>query len=254
MKKLIMGLALSLTLLSSSTPTAAAVSIQGTYSQWELPPSGAGYYNLDMPVFTSNDPQASPGQATPAYYYATQFWFANPGLNGGYIGLQSDGDGKRAIFSIWDASDAACGPVVGAICRPFSGEGEGYQTMIPYDWQAGHAYRTRVWAVGVDEGGAWWLGAILDDMTGADTIIGTIRVPHGRGWLGGTLLNFVEWYGPQPATCQDLPISVVFFGPPRGDNGAVVAGAPRYAYGTGACPSSITPYGEWARHRNGWGD
>lgn len=230
------------------------VSVQQTYSDWALPATDGGYWNIDTPVFPSNLPQRGPGQEGLSYFYAAQFGFSR-GADPGYIGIQID-QSQRAIFSIWGATGASCSTVAGAICRPFTGEGDGWQTAVPYQWVAGHYYETRVWAVGSDADGDWWLGALLDRTPGAEaeTIIGTLRVPHGRGWLSGNVSTWVEWYGPPARTCQALPISVVYFGPSRGNNGTAIAGAPSSHLGSGACPSSVSTYGEWARHRNGWGD
>ncbi len=126
--------------------------------------------------------------------------------------------------------------------------------MIPYKWVAGHSYRTRVWAVRTDASGEWWLGAIIDDTLGTEAIIGSIRVPIGRGRLSGHITTWTEWYGAEVATCNQLPISVVFFGPPRANGGTVYAGSPRNWFGRGLGRSSLSTYEEWARQRNGWGN
>src|SRR5690242_17244681 len=115
---------------SATQPAFAAVRPQGTYSDWALP--GSGYYNIDTPIFPSNDPRPAPGQQNQAYFYSSQFGFTNG--PGGYVGIQTDANGKRAVFSIWDANGVSCSSVRGAICQRFTGEGDGYQTMIPYNW------------------------------------------------------------------------------------------------------------------------
>lgn len=252
MKRLIVLIVTVLaTVIGSSRPAVAGVTIQGTYSDFNFP--GQGYFNIDTPLFPSNDPTAGPGQVNPAYFYSSQFSFT--GGPGGYIGIQKDVNGKRAIFSIWGANAACCSTEPGAICRPFGGEGEGYQTMIPFNWVAGHSYRTRVWTVSKDNAGEWWLGALIDDTARFEKIIGTIRVPHGRGWLGSWMVTWTEFYGPQAASCKELPLSVVFFGRPSANAGAVRAGAPVLHLGAGACSSSVTNWDSyWVRHRNGWGN
>src|SRR5947207_4890870 len=91
--------ALALLAGGTSWPTpAVAVGPHGTYSDWSLP--GSGYYNIDTPIFPSNDPRPAPGQVSQAYFYSAQFGFVHG--PGGYIGIQTDGRGKRAIFSIWN--------------------------------------------------------------------------------------------------------------------------------------------------------
>jgi hypothetical protein len=244
-------LIVSLAALAAGTSWPApafAVGPRGTYSDWSFP--GSGYYNIDTPIFPSNDPRPAPGQVSQAYFYSSQFGFAHG--PGGYIGIQTDGRGKRAIFSIWNANDASCSDVPEAICRPFSGEGNGYQTIIPYDWVAGHSYRTRVWELRTDGAGEWWIGAIIDDTTGAEAVIGSIRVPRGRGWLSGAVNTWVEWYAAQAPDCGQVPVSVVFFGPPTANAREVSAGSSSNHYGNGACPSLLSNYAEWARHHNGW--
>lgn len=238
--------------LAVAQPAVAGVVPQGTYSDWNLPNRPAeGFYNIDGTIYPSNDPVAGTGQSQPWLFYSSQFGIVNG--DGGYIGIQKDPNGKRAIFSIWGANGASCASVAGAICRPFTGEGDGYQTMIPYNWVAGHYYRTRVWAVSTDANGDWWVGAIIDDTTATEQVIGYIRVPLSYQWLNGYTINWVEWYGPQSSTCAQLPSSTVYFAPPRANNGAVVASAPHNHLGGGACPSTIQMYGEWARHHNGSG-
>ena len=236
--------------LAFATSPSAPISPQGTYSDWSLP--GNDYYNIDTPIVPVNDPRPSRGQVNQAYFYASQFGFT--GGPGGYAGIQTDANGKRAIFSIWDADQALCSGVAGAICQPFGGEGVGYQTMIPYPWTARHAYRTRVWALNKDASGEWWLGAILDDTLGTEAIIGSIHVPTGRGRLSGTIYTWVEWYAPQASNCTQLPLSLVFFGRPRANAGSAEAGSPTNHYGAGACPSLISGNGARVRHRNGWGN
>jgi len=226
------------------------VGIQGTYSHWTLPnmPSG-GFYNIDGYIFPSNDPLPSSGQVYPAYFFSNQFTFV--GGQGGYIGLQKDANGKRAIFSIWETNGVQCSGVAGAICRPFSGEGVGHQTMIPFNWQAGRSYRMRVWVAGTDAGGEWWVGAVQDTTTGVETQIGLIRVPFGRGWLGNWVSTWVEWYGAQVSDCGQLPGATTYFGAPWANAGTVVSPKPQNRLGSGACPSSVTMENGWARHRNG---
>ncbi len=227
--------------------------IRGTYSDWYLPAQGTGYYNYDQTIFPGNLPMPGAGQVTPTYYYASVFEYRNTPGSGGYLGLQVDGNGRRAIFSIWNARAARPSAEPGALARPFDGEGVGYQTMIPYDWQPGHYYRMRVWAVGTDAGGEWWLGVVIDDTTGRETVIGTIQVAPGRGWIAPHIGNFVEWYGQKGDSCAQLPLSDVYFGPPKGDAGSALAGAPSNSFGGGACASALSMYGEWAHHRNGAG-
>jgi hypothetical protein len=129
--------------LAGFTGTASAVGPQGTYTDWWLPNLPAeGFFNIDGYITPVNEPTVGPGQVQFAYFYSSQFGIVDG--DGGYIGIQTDGNGKRAIFSIWGANGAQCADVAGAICQPFTGEGDGYQTLVPYEWVPGHRYRTRV--------------------------------------------------------------------------------------------------------------
>lgn len=229
---------------------ASAVGPQGTYSDWWLPDQPPeGFFNLDGFISPANEPTVGPGQVQLAYFYSSQFGIVDG--DGGYIGIQKDANGKRAIFSIWGANAARCADAAGAICRPFTGEGDGYQTMVPYAWSPGHRYRTRVWAVDSDAAGDWWVGELADLTAGTAQVVGYIRVPLGYRWLKNYVINWVEWYAPQAANCDQLPSSAVYFGPPDANAGGVHASTPNNHLGSGACPSSIQMVGMRALHRNG---
>jgi hypothetical protein len=233
---------------------------QGTYTDftyWANYPS-SGYFNFDKLMYVANDPKPRIGQVTQAYFYSHQF--GSVGGDGGYIGIQTDGNGKRAIFSWWAAIGASCSPQPGAICRPFSGEGTGYQTMIPYSWQVGHYYRTRVWIVSQNNTAETWVGAVQDRGTnntaGTEVVIGYITVPRSFGYLSYVSVNWVEWYAPRAANCDQLPYSSVTFYPTQANAGAVTANFPGINHlGGGNCPSTITnvatPAGPAVRHENG---
>src|SRR5262249_9370340 len=119
----------------------SALSEQATYTWWQhLSPPASGFRMMRSWIFVEHEPASRPGQAPPAYLHSYQFHFNAAGSDGGYIGLQKDSQGMRAIFSVWGATGATCSPVPGAICRPFGGEGTGYQTMVPYTWHGGSFY------------------------------------------------------------------------------------------------------------------
>ena len=235
-------------------PAVAGVGTQGTYSDWIFPdmPAG-GFQEIEDMIYPANDPAAKPGQVAQAYFYSSQFGIVSG--DGGYIGIQTDTGNspapKKAIFSIWGANAARCSTVEGALCQPFTGEGDGYQTLIPYEWVAGHQYRTRVRALDSDAGGDWWVGEITDETTGDTQIVGYIRVPSVYEGLSYYVINWVEWYAPQAETCDQLPSSTVYFSPARANGGAYVAGAPNNHLGGGACPSEVEMAGDWVSHHNG---
>ncbi|AFE06217.1 hypothetical protein COCOR_05148 [Corallococcus coralloides DSM 2259] len=235
-----------------ATTSQSLVKVNQTYSYWDVQNVPAqGLYNFDLTIFPSNDPAADATHVAPWYFYAAQFAFKTGG-DAGYIGIQTDPNGKRAVFSIWGANGATCSNVSGAICQPFSHEGVGYQTMVPFNWVAGQYYRVRVWQNGADAEGEWWLGVIINDSTQTETVVGRIRVPWGRNWLSGSIINWVEWYGPGTDNCTQLTSSTVYFAPPKGNAGTLTAPPPYNTTGQGPCASDVSVYGEWMRHYNGW--
>lgn len=249
-----MAMGVALAGLLDAGPAWAQVIPGGTYSEWTVPNQPAdGFFNIDTTIFPSNEPAPGPGQVQPWLFYSSQFGIVGSGV-GGYIGIQKDPNGKRAIFSIWNANGAQCAPLPGALCRPFTGEGDGYQTLVPYNWVAGRHYRTRVWVLSSDASGEWWIGEVKDETTGIAQVIGYIRVPSHWKWLDGYVVNWAEWYGPKPATCSQVPRWMVYFSPPRANGGALAAGPAYNHTRTDACPfSGITTYSLWAGHHSGTG-
>lgn len=92
------------------------------------------------------------------------------------LACRTDVNGKRAIFSIWNAYGAQCSSVPGAICQPFTGQGDGYQTLIPYNWVVSHHYYVYVYA----DSPGWLGGWVYDQELGTWTLIGAIQV--GTNW------------------------------------------------------------------------
>lgn len=232
---------------------AHATTQQGTYSNWRAPagaPAG-GWEGIGEYVYPVNDPKPTAGQAPQAYFYSNQFGVST---TGGYVGIQTDINGKRAIFSLWGATSATCSPVPGAICQPFGGEGTGYQTLIPYAWQAGVRYFTYV---SRDPNQCnKWNGSISDGST--TTAIGSIVVPGCGGITDGNS-TWVEWYAANPADCSGYPSADVYFYPTRYDRAANVPG--EYSPGTdsdnvtdGTCSSAIVnDASPWKHHHRGFG-
>ncbi|HEX2042610.1 MAG TPA: hypothetical protein VHF24_08225 [Acidimicrobiales bacterium] len=189
---------------------------QGTYTDWFWPPppvgadglTGYSSFEHSLTVEVDPGPQAS-------YFYAHQFTLV--GGAGGYLGLQTRGRadgtwGRIAIFSIWDAV-AARGP---APVR-FTGEGEGWTCRIMYPWQGGRPYRMHLRT----RARAWWVASVADAVTGNETEIGWIQVPHRWQRLDGWSVMWTEWYGGPLARCADLPHSSVVFHTPSADDGRV---------------------------------
>jgi hypothetical protein len=212
---------------------------------WEEFPSTGGWTELDQAIHPDNVP-GSPSQPPPTYFYAIQFGFLNDGGCGGYMGFQIDTANnpapKKAIFSIWCALGAQ-GP---GIAQPFGGEGNGYQTLIGYPWVGGHEYKLSLRRTSPTA--AEWSTYVTDVTAGtAEAWVGTIQVPATWGGLKGYSDDFVEWYGPHPASCHDQPYAQVHFRQPTVTDGTTThpipldAGTLNTNYGTGACPIPPSP-------------
>lgn len=195
----------------------------GAYTEWhwpEPPPDGdgsPGYKSFELGLTIEREPPADVGY----------FWSHQVELQDGdtaYFGLQTLGrrpdgsEGKVAIFSIWKALGAR-GP---GIAQPFSGEGEGYQTVIPYAWKPGRMYRLRMFRSGESRRGTEWSATVRDESSGEVSPIGTITVPKKWGGLGAWSVMWSERYtGPEVRTCDDVGYSRVTFTAPTADGGSV---------------------------------
>lgn len=237
---------------------ASAIIPANTYTDWNIPEpcsvNSAGHYQCGF--FSSEQtiaPLNLPG-VNASYFYASQFYFYTVDQGegtGGYMGLQKDSRGRRAIFSIWSAMYATAAP--GGTAGPFDGEGAGYQAAIPYGWQANHSYRFQVIKesnFGAIFGATAWGGYIRDLTTMTPKIkIGTIYIPSANRLLQGRRSNFTEYYGDHYSTCAMYPRAAVHFLAPSGNNTHVYAvNKPRTSVSGGlACPASVTPiwYGNW---------
>lgn len=249
-RALVLGLAL---VLLWGNPALAVVP-NGVYSWWDMP-SGP-HYNLDSTIFVGNHVDQS---KNPAWFMAHQFAPAN-GSPGGYIGLQVDNNtgwtnvpnnGKRVLFSWWGAVGASCSNVPGAVCRPFVEDGTGYQTAIPYDWQAGREYRARLWVLNSNpDGTTWWGGWIKDMTTGVEQAVGYMKVPSTFGWLDSGV-NWIEWYGGHRNACSDIPVIIAYFHKLGGNNWTTWAKYPpdNVLRTDQRCPSDVLNWGDpWVRH------
>lgn len=196
-------------MLSQSFAAATNVAPTGTYTDWNWP--GQNYNSFDWQVTPGID-QTGPD----AYFYSHQVGFV--GGDGGYAGMQGDSNGKRAIFSIWQAMTAT-GP---EIAQPFSGEGTGYQTMIKYNWVTGRAYQYHIQKVSVDADGTWWEASVRDSVTGVTSTIGQIKVPLAWGGLSNFSIVWTERYTGPMNVCSDIHHSAVTFSNFTANNGTVL--------------------------------
>jgi hypothetical protein len=171
---------------------------------------------------------------TSTYYWSHFFVFANSDSSwsrAGYTGLQTVGNGKKAIFSIWNGLAAS-----GQTCQPFSGEGVGYQCFIDYDFAVGHTYRLRIWQLASDSTGVWWGGFVSDTATNAETVIGYIKTPSDSGLIKTSFL-FDEYFT-NVSSCAAMPYAKVEYSNLTGNLGAVTPNFSSWYPGS-ACKNNI---------------
>ena len=233
--------------------------------------SEAGPFN-SMEIFLTWE------KAPPVSYIYPSFFFvfqqpANPFPGGfqqafGYMGVQLDGNNKKAIFSIWDTqenSGTAQSSSVTPWCNRFSGEGTGAKCIIDYPWVEGRIYQLKVKSFGVDQTGEFWIGTIYDTATLTETTIGiihtqTVSTYIGYGHLTGQSGTFLEYFG-NANTCNNQPYSKVSWRGPFAEAGLYTAttatayknecsstnttspGRPIVIQEGGADVQSTTPYG-----------
>jgi hypothetical protein len=151
------------------------------------------------------------------YFWAHFFSFTNTSsskLRMGYTGLQTVGNGKKAIFSIWNALGA-----VGPACKTFGGEGIGWHCYADVNFVAGRSYRFRVWRMSSDSTGDWWGSFVSDTATNRETVIGFIKSPPNSGLINQSNI-FVE-YWQNVTSCMAMPYSKVGFSNMMGNVGTV---------------------------------
>jgi hypothetical protein len=191
--------------------------------QWPTP-----VWESDLDLTITADPGPTSG-----YYWSHFFVFSNSSgfSRTGYTGLQTVGNGKKAIFSIWNAIGAN-----GAGCQPFGGEGSGYQCLINYNFQQGHTYRMRVARLGGDSLGDWWGAWVSDTATQQETTIGFIQSPLNSGLIPTSYL-FDEYFL-SVSSCASMAYANVNYTNLTGNFGTVI---PKFSYWVpeGPCASNI---------------
>lgn len=185
-----------------------------------------------------------PDETDTGLFGAFQFGFV--GGSGGYMGLQSRGKRRMAIFSVWDHPSQVGSAVPLSLWGVrFGGEGEGAKCLRDFPWQLqrwykfdmtldvpdviGYAARARI---------VFWPGKSLE--------LGTIQLTKAYGdqlstWAGAWN---EQWAGPL-WHCQ-RPRSIMCWRPPRyfGSQGAPIALArANTVYATSTCE-------DWRRRKD----
>lgn len=220
-----------------------SVNPTGTYTSWYWP--SKNYTNFEWTVVPYEE-QIGPD----AYFYSHQFGLVNGA--GGYSGIQGDSNGKRAIFSIWDALGAE-GP---GKAQTFGGEGEGWQTVIDYNWIAGRSYKFNLKLDSIGRNGTWWSATITDQQTGISSFIGKIQVPSSWQFLDGYSLVWTERYGGALSRCSDIHYSSVEFKNFTANSGGIVPSSHNnHLTQPEGCPGSlVTDTTQGVKHEVGIGN
>ncbi len=160
-------------------------------------------------------------------YYATDFYLGPESSNidpatgakqgdDAYGGLQSRPEGKIAVFSIWNATNAqASNQVPNSVASKFDNEGWGWHTHINYNWSTNRDYEIIIERSDCSSlYSCWWNGWVRDVATGAQTLIGRIEAPYSNIDLNRGQGYFHEIFTTNPDNCFYLPRSAVEFAPP----------------------------------------
>lgn len=213
----------------------------GTYTNWNWPAAGTGYFSIEHGLVVEEVTPNAP------YFWSHQFQIY--GGDGGYIGIQSNGNsinkqvGKTAVFSIFGAGIEGTPGNCEVTQAGFDGGlyGAGTSCRIPYQWTEGHAYALKAGITSSDASTVTWTGTIADFTAGGVTTIGQIKVPNTWKGVGFWSSMWTEYFGAQPATCEAQAYSRVRFLKPT-VNGSVspVSKGNTYAAGGTCATSKIT--------------
>lgn len=145
-----------------------------------------------------------------AYFWSQQFFYAGSN-EGGYVGIQTGGlrqgrlVGKQLIFSVWNVNKAD--PGKGAVCEPFTGEGDGMKCGIAYGWKDGEEY-----IAGVKIVDKMLVGTITETKTGRVFTLGRMPLAKGFSALSNGSLIWNEYFG-DSASCEATPLQSAVFTP-----------------------------------------
>lgn len=180
------------------------VALVHTWYAFEQP---GPFTDLDIFLTWQNEPVVN---SHTGVYAGFGFWFENGVV--AYFGTQIDGDGKKAIFSIWDVDTTKITTTPTWNCKRFDHEGAGTQCIIAYNWIAGHEYRLRLVHKGRDHHMERWQTSIMDMTNHIETPVGVIELSDTRGYSGYGLIsaktkfvNWIEYYGHEQ-DCAALPL------------------------------------------------
>ncbi|MBF0310136.1 MAG: hypothetical protein HQL56_11470 [Magnetococcales bacterium] len=200
--------------LAAQEEGAIRLPIHSSRAHFKLDASGP-FYQQEIVLTWKEVP---PPAGDIGYYAMYAFDFANKVT--GYMGLQWDKRGKKAIFSIWDEPDTITSNPEGN-CRRFGHEGNGASCIQPLDWIAGESYRLWVRRVESLPWGERWQAGVTAVSSGKSFVTGSIALKNGaagKGYGGLTPggITVLEYYGtlPEKAVCAMLPpVEIAWSGP-----------------------------------------
>ncbi len=224
---MIIILSLFFSVFSSAAPV-TPYHLMDIWYQWQAPMSDVSF-TLTI--------ESDPGIGS-AYYWSHYFVFSNSpekddddALRAGYMGLQTDLDEKRVIFSVWNALEAD-----GKGCQTFDGEGIGYKCLFKYNFVEKVPYKFTVRSLESDVTGDWWEGIVKNMKTGRETIIGRIKSPPKSGEIKESV--FFDEHYEEISSCAALRYAKVRFADLRGNSGQGIPSFLRYVEPS-PCPKDI---------------
>ena len=211
----------SLLAVSSAAPTnaQAQLSTEVPLTVWEAqslePLDGYGGW-----LATGNDPTAGAGQATPAYSYFHEVYFANS-ESFADIALEVFDGRKSARLFVSDEES-----------------GRTHQVRVEFPWAAFRyyfLYLARL-APGI------WGGYVHDATAGTWTEIGLVVLPTRLAKLHQESATGVDWIGPELESCSGFPLADVYRVKPLGFVGQapIPVVATQRVNVPGDCPASVT--------------
>lgn len=227
--------------------------VQISYVYYDFIPT-KDHYNYDIFVNWKEEPFFN-DQSSGVYSFFG-FWFQNSAV--GYMGIQTDKNGKRFLFSIWDEDGITGSAMPTGNCVRFTHEGSGTHCDVVINWLPNREYRLRLWkTVSTKQYAENWSAFVLDTQTGQEQLIGTIELEGnssraGYGNLRGDSVTVQEYYGIGSVDCQNLPYAETIWRGPYADNNTNEASRAWATYSSICENSNVTSSGRpFVAHKTG---
>ncbi|MBF0609600.1 MAG: hypothetical protein G8345_05865 [Magnetococcales bacterium] len=168
-------------------------------------------------------------------YYA-QYLFAFENDVVGYMGLQWDNQGKKAIFSVWDQPGQITAlPEEG--CKRFGHEGSGASCITPYNWPMHDLHTLHLFSLGTTSHGERWQVTVNNSSLSQPAVVGTLTLQNSKGFTGygklkTTSYATLEYYGSARMTCETLPVLAIRWQGPYANSRQLAAQSVKVNYPT----------------------